>query len=334
MSKDPWSGNFVNPQSINGWSYVENNPANLADPSGMIPFPEDCRKAPSYPSYGDCVREAYGVYYEHSVPVSDYQAFVDEYLGGESAVPGPDESGCYEGPVPYRASGYTEGFSGSFSILFWLGAISGKEVVYDFATMERMRFRFTKNLEHNRGVITKGKSFDFPFSSSLIAGTATWYYGQVNGFRSWGGVDDGNKHTRLYDDYKGEFETSNIGHSLLVWAKGTSFFRATEDATIFGAAYYSSLGLDLGFPIDLGRGFTSYDKAEPDYYEPYFDGPDERGRKSVDPAIVYADLKTGLPGWDAGDFNISGHLIRRNLGQHLVFKYAEIYNGIHYDSYR
>ena len=122
----------------------------------------------------------------------------------------------------------------------------------------------------------------------------------------------------MFDDYEGEFETGNIGLSLMVWAKGGSFFHGVPDASIYGAAYYSSLGLGLSLPIDLGRGFTLYQEATPNDYEVYFDGPDERGRKSVDPSGVYADLKTGLPDWDIGDFKISGHLIRRNLGQYLI----------------
>jgi len=37
MGRDPWSGNSGRPQSMNGWSYVENSPATFIDITGMSP---------------------------------------------------------------------------------------------------------------------------------------------------------------------------------------------------------------------------------------------------------------------------------------------------------
>lgn len=34
LSRDPWEGDLFHPQTLNGWSYVENNPARYTDPSG------------------------------------------------------------------------------------------------------------------------------------------------------------------------------------------------------------------------------------------------------------------------------------------------------------
>ncbi len=39
MSKDPWPGDATRPQTLNGWSYVENNPVNRIDPTG---WQSDC----------------------------------------------------------------------------------------------------------------------------------------------------------------------------------------------------------------------------------------------------------------------------------------------------
>jgi RHS repeat-associated protein len=36
VSKDPWMGSALAPQSLNGWSYGRNNPINRVDPSGQI----------------------------------------------------------------------------------------------------------------------------------------------------------------------------------------------------------------------------------------------------------------------------------------------------------
>lgn len=36
LSKDPWSGDVLRPGSMNRWGYVEGNPINSSDPSGLI----------------------------------------------------------------------------------------------------------------------------------------------------------------------------------------------------------------------------------------------------------------------------------------------------------
>ena len=37
LTKDSWQGDYNRPLSLNSWNYVEGNPINLIDPSGMIP---------------------------------------------------------------------------------------------------------------------------------------------------------------------------------------------------------------------------------------------------------------------------------------------------------
>ena len=37
LNKDPWSGNVYYPLSMNRWMYVEGNPVNTVDPSGLLP---------------------------------------------------------------------------------------------------------------------------------------------------------------------------------------------------------------------------------------------------------------------------------------------------------
>jgi hypothetical protein len=36
LAKDPWPGDISRPQTLNGWSYVDNNPINRIDPSGRF----------------------------------------------------------------------------------------------------------------------------------------------------------------------------------------------------------------------------------------------------------------------------------------------------------
>lgn len=324
MGQDPWSGNGGRPQSINGWSYVDNNPANLIDYTGM--FPEHCRNASSYPAYGDCVRDAYGVYYEHG----DYDEFFSEYL--EGTLPEPDTDGCYEGPVPYRAPGYLEGFGGNFNFVFWYAAAGGREIVYDFATMERVHFKFHKNNRHYKG------GWDPMGSTTYMGGGAVWYYGQVNGLRSWGSKTDrdDNKHTSLIDDYRGEFWATSYGvNAEEIGSKGVTVFEGVPDNTIYGVAYYTGNGLGLSFPIDYGQIWTLYEEGDKAYRRTYFTFDPNNGGKSVDPEVLYSDLKTGIRGFDMNDIKLSGLLITRKIwGYNLVHKYAGIYNGINHESYQ
>ncbi len=49
VAKDPWEGDDLQPQSLNGWSYVESNPVNRVDPSGRCWGPlEFLRDIPYY----------------------------------------------------------------------------------------------------------------------------------------------------------------------------------------------------------------------------------------------------------------------------------------------
>jgi RHS repeat-associated protein len=51
QSRDPWPANPMNPQSLDRYAYVLNNPANLIDPFGL-----DCRMNPLH--WGSCAGDA------------------------------------------------------------------------------------------------------------------------------------------------------------------------------------------------------------------------------------------------------------------------------------
>lgn len=36
IAKDPWKGDYNQPENLNGWSYVDNDSVNHRDPSGLI----------------------------------------------------------------------------------------------------------------------------------------------------------------------------------------------------------------------------------------------------------------------------------------------------------
>lgn len=41
LTRDTWMGDYISPLSLNRWMYVEGNPVNLTDPSGLIPCSEN-----------------------------------------------------------------------------------------------------------------------------------------------------------------------------------------------------------------------------------------------------------------------------------------------------
>jgi hypothetical protein len=143
MGKDPWASNPARPQSMNGWSYVENNPVNLVDPLGETPFRAEYCKTAFLPSeYANCVRHEYGL------KAFDFFSFETADVG----FPFLGSSGCWYGPVPYRAKGYLEGTS--VAVVAGVGFISGNEIVYDFATMEQQKFKYVGAMGQDAGGVT------------------------------------------------------------------------------------------------------------------------------------------------------------------------------------
>jgi RHS repeat-associated protein len=76
-SRDPWSGDQLRPGSMNGWGYVEGNPVNRVDPSGMC-------------AYGDTACQAIARYIETAFQVSIDLGSVnrDDYCDAYARRPG------------------------------------------------------------------------------------------------------------------------------------------------------------------------------------------------------------------------------------------------------
>ncbi|MCP5098543.1 MAG: RHS repeat-associated core domain-containing protein, partial [Chloroflexi bacterium] len=229
MGRDPWSGNGKRPQSINGWSYVENNPVNWTDPTGNIP--EQCKQVTwSKWTYVTCVANAHDVDY-------DYFKLYRYTYGGSSGDELFDQvmnkiqkngKGCYSGPIPYRAPGYVEGVSGSGAL--YIGATGGREVVYDFATFQRANF------EYKGGILSDSIGVSYAESVGIIKGFKSWRNIELD-YSDWFLVGSIGAGTNLFLD---------IGVSI-----GRAWFAGIPDPSVRGTALYvaASFGGADAIPI-------------------------------------------------------------------------------------
>jgi len=230
MGKDPWSGAGSRPQSMNGWSYVDNNPISLVDPTGMVPsksmFPDFCRTEQTKATYVICVADAFRVetdwgklllhYYTGTSHDKDFDDQVNKVKGGP---------GCYSGPVPYRGPGYYEGIGGVISPLSDnLFEAAGTEIAYDFVTFEGSTFTYQDY---------------FHFSDTLLGFSFSEYSGAVEGFKSWTGI---------VKDYEGDSWVASKGLGLnflleIPISYGSSGFTSRADSKVKGSGYYLSGGI-------------------------------------------------------------------------------------------
>ncbi|NJN99332.1 MAG: hypothetical protein HC875_37160 [Anaerolineales bacterium] len=138
LSRDPWEGADLWPQTMNGWSYVTGNPVNLTDASGMYP-PLSCTS--DNPFDPVC-------YDPFLLPGPKVTHGVSNQRKNSDTLPPSPKLG-WRGPINtcmsddfFQAPGYAEGVATSGSLGLIVAYVKGEEVVYDFATMERGVFQY------------------------------------------------------------------------------------------------------------------------------------------------------------------------------------------------
>jgi len=310
QSRDPWAGDPMRPQSMNGWSYVEGNSVNRVDPTGMIPtlFPDHCRKLHTGSEYARCVRKEYGLRStDWEVQSQDILHEIAQIIQRQGGI-----AGCWEGEVPYRAPGYVAGSSVQAGAL--VSAITGKEKVYDFATMERQIFSYSGH------------------TWTLSAGaTGTAYAGKAYGLRSWSTIEE---------DYRGKFGFFYagggvpLGLPLLSISGGILTASGSPDDSVGVVAGYVSLnvGASVLGNIDIGGGYTFYEKSS-DVVSYVSTGAlgTGRARKVESTYAVVVDINTDHLG--DGLYNVPDSLLRLYVTSTKVPHYVDVFNAIHYDSY-
>jgi len=268
--------------------YVEGNPVHRVDPTGHNWQPPDwCQAMPTKGLYEYCILQRYKL-----EPISIFEM-------GKTVKGQP---GCYSGPTEYRAPGYLEGSEKHWlGMLPFLGVTGGKEVVYDFATMQRSKFSFVG------GTVSDG-----------LAGVgAALYVGKVLGFRTDKSINEG---------YRGESFSGQVGISfdvILGGAIGRGVFVSESDIRLRGKTLYlaGSISGDFVEGIDLSGSWVNYEPTtnDPVSYDVDGDGIVEGKAK------LYSDISSGIGSPWAGPGLFSPFRI---YGRYLAEKYVAAYEEL------
>ncbi len=318
-SLDPFEGTMARPMSLNGYSWVEGNTPNMVDPSGMqcesleqkltggnrywceelqntlnsslfeVPSFEEvfyCYSCAMDNSLGDSP-EAYeqGIRQAESDGMGNSQRnqfAIDEYR--RNYVPsGSLGSGMYS-VLGIGVNGYAIGIGGAVSALV-AGVQVGVEVTYNFATFQRMRFRYLGSGGIFQNILSGLQNLDIGFSASN-------YVALVSGFtRPENLCQAQDPFEQFKNEYKGAFNVHNQGGAY--GAGGGVIEFHSPDGSIFGGGFYLSAGVgwDIGYsqvhytPMGLEKSYINPIDGKVDITELTMDIRYSRGM---------ADL-TGLP---------------------------------------
>ncbi len=277
-SLDPFEGTMARPMSLNAYSWVEGNVPNMVDPSGMecesleqklmgtngywceklqntlrsslfeVPSFEEvlyCYSCAMDSSLGDSP-EAYeqGLRQAESDGMANSQRIqfvIDEYRNNyvSPISLGSDTYSFFGADV----KGYAEGWSISGNAVIFGGQI-GIETTYNFATFQRMNFRY------------EGYSTPFNTGSKVKGGGGLYNYAAyISGFtpqRCKSGSSYADEYAHFYNQYRGRFIIENFGGGF--GAGGGYFEFGSPDESITGAG----VNVSIGTGIDIGASWVWY----------------------------------------------------------------------------
>ena len=240
----PETGVFLSVDSVEGeppYQYVGGDVVNLTDPSGNDPCTDDdpttiCHTPPTGPG-------------APTIP---------------SQLPLATGSGCN---CNFTAGGYAEGVSDTISFAFRTGVEAGREIVYDFATMERATFTYeTMRLFHGSDDDPKAL---YGVGTGLLEKVKAFYFLSLHHF-------DSNWH--LQDEYRDRFEGYTIGVNtpvveigagwMLVWSHG-GHNGVTGELQVSGMGPYYAFGLGMDLPLVVSSGVMATNYTPSSDYEDY-----------------------------------------------------------------
>ncbi len=259
IGRDMWETDPLLPTTLNRWAYAGSNPVSRVDPTGQHCVGSGCPAA-RLP--------------EHRVDGSSSIAWrIISAPCGTQPIPLPQSA------PPSR--GYVEGAAKIMSLVSGTGSISGRDVVYDFATMTRLVFAYSGIIwgltQSGEGAIYVGYLDGFTFDPEIPALT----------------------NALIVDDYAGWARGSFVSLSAAnILGVGANFFHS-EDSNVWGYEIYMSLGLSL--PMEGGRYRTLAAQAAGEGIWDYADQYGEVDRAGLALAILAGD-RSPIPGGTFPDF--------------------------------
>ena len=220
----------------------------------------------------------------------------------------------------FEANGYAEGVSSNYTIFFHskIPEQWGKEIVYDFATMERSSFNYESEPMF-KWSDPSGATYEPPsYNTNLGELARTWYFSTLHNFES----------TRdIKDEYEGRFLSFSVGGSTSLIELGGGYVRVwspQNDVTGDGLYLVGGIGFSpLPWPISLSGGATNY--TQEGYIYEYSSGlPNDRNVTKDDMQRMYHDIWSGrgetpsdvnaleFRGWAAND-------LLRTWNEHSIY---------------
>jgi RHS repeat-associated protein len=251
FSRDRWEGSRTQPMSRHGWLYANANPINAADPSGQRCVGVGCARTDvieACPSCGSNLGPALAI--------------------AQMAI----NSICQFPPVPLPpadppSKGYVEGVSAIVSIPNG-GIITGREVVYDFASMTRLVF-----------------TYDGSIWGITASAEGTAYMGGLEGF-TFDSETPISENTRIMEDYLGWFSGWYAAAGIPGYGTGANHFRS-ETSNVWGTTAFVSIGPSL--PLEFGQYRTFARRPEGETIMDYANDYGEVNRAGLAVSILAGD---------------------------------------------
>ncbi|RME58489.1 RHS repeat-associated core domain-containing protein [Candidatus Parcubacteria bacterium] len=278
----PSTGTFLSVDPVESeppYQYVRGNPVNRVDPSGL-----QCPGCPPLPSGPATPPSPEGTPTPGPAPTPSTQP---------SPVPAPPApypvtTPCTD-PLLFKAPGYAEGYASILSLGIAVASINGREVVYDFATLERGTYQFEDTPladPNNVPYLPGGTTPEWGLTNMT-------YYVDLQGFDSWKNLDQ---------EYSGDFYgvSGGVGFSKSIFKKfsvsGSIGAISVFSPEVSGSGGYIATGNGVSLiPLSFSVSKTFYKPIEKHRYVPRgLDAREEHIKQMKDDIQSGVDSPAGM----------------------------------------